>query len=111
MLDADSLKLDAILSAVRANGRQTDDVHQAVSSMLSGLEKLLSMFDTQRELLAQILDAVTAEPEEGEDLGELMREIIAKLDALFEQNKALPDTLMESVVIANGGAIDLKKAC
>ena len=111
MLDADSLKLDAILSAVRANGNQTDEVYQAATSILAGLERIVSIMDTFHEQMARLLEAVTAEPEEGEDLGELMRQILARLDVVIEQNKKLPDTLMESVVLASGGAVDLQKAC
>jgi hypothetical protein len=105
VLSADSIKLDAILAAVRSNGRAIHDLDMSTQAIVDGLQHVTTILGTQRELIAQLLEAATTEPDESiADLLHAILENFGELRGVIGELKDLPAKVSEAIQCSHSEA-------
>ena len=85
MAEADlHLKLDRILAGQEDQAKATAELELTLSMLLQGVQNLIPLFGTQREMLQRLLEAAS---DEGGDNGE-MAELIGRIEAALTQQTA-----------------------
>ncbi len=85
MAEADlHLKLDRILADQEDQAKATVELELTLSMLLQGVQNLIPLFGTQREMLQRLLEAAS---DEGGDGGE-MAELIGRIEAALTQQTA-----------------------
>lgn len=93
MNEADSAKLDALLAGQERAEKRLDGIESAIRAVASGMLAIGSRLDTHGEMLAQILDAATAESPEGTSLHDALEGIAADLKVQTEILAGIAATL------------------
>ena len=85
MAEADlHLKLDRLLAGQEAHTKAVESLELVMSMVLQGVQNLIPLLGTQREMLQRVLEAAS---DEGADGGE-MQELIARIEAALTQQTA-----------------------
>ncbi len=74
------LKLDQMLAAQSAQAQATAQIEHAITALTRGLSALSDDLATQREVLAKLAEAMSAEQDGGE-----MRDLIRRIEASLTQ--------------------------
>ena len=85
MAEADlHLKLDRLLAGQEAHTKAVESLELVMSMVLQGVQNLIPLLGTQREMLQRVLEAAS---DEGADGGE-MQELIGRIEAALTQQTA-----------------------
>jgi hypothetical protein len=83
-VDSTAPKLDGLSSLIRQLGKDIGLTTAAIEAHTQAMSIQANAFDTMATAFGELLEAITAEPEEGENLGDILRTIIDMLKGLPE---------------------------
>ena len=107
MAEADlHLKLDRLLAGQEDQAAAMTELNLVLSMVLQGLNNLVPLLETHREMLGLIMQAATAEGSDDGELGKLLARIEAALTQQTADMSAIRVTLQRLPGQVEGAAID-----
>ena len=106
-LSAISLKVDGLQSLVRQIGKELKEIRHDIEGIRQSILTQIASNDAVREQLRLLTEALQQEPEEGENLGKLLRDLLAETKALRADLRLQPELISQEVVLRLGGHYDI----